>query len=152
MTKVSDFLPFSPQIPSARSFIRARGRRRVIVNHMVSIIAWIYFVRTSRRRQPIGNVCLSPLLRGGDRKFSFDPIPHEHVKKSKVFIALEEEKAPKWIENFYRSWVGASANDLTRRRGRHVKERLIKTLPLRAYKPRQRGHEEAANKRSWDRI
>lgn len=49
MTKVSDFLPFSPQIPSARSFIRVRGRRRVIVNHMVSIIAWIYFVHTSRR-------------------------------------------------------------------------------------------------------
>lgn len=41
---------------------------------------------------PIGNVRRSPFLRGGDRKFSFDPIPHEHVKKSKVFIALEKEK------------------------------------------------------------
>lgn len=98
MTKVSDFLPFSPQIPSARSFIRVRGRRRVIVNHMVSIIAWIYFVHTSRRRQPIGSVRLSPLLRGGDRNFSSDPIPHERVKKSKVFIALKKQRRKKSSE------------------------------------------------------
>lgn len=41
MSKVSHFLPFFPQIRSVRSFILARARRKVIVNHMVSIIAWI---------------------------------------------------------------------------------------------------------------